>query len=508
MSTPRLGADHVTRRFGSVSALTDVTFSATERTVHVLLGENGAGKTTLIRALSGLDQPDEGWVVDRGERVRFTGPKEAFATGIAVVQQELALSPDLTLLENLVLGGEPTRAGVINWRKARARAEEIAESISAKLPWHRRAGDVEVGTQQQLEIVRCLYRGADTLILDEPSAVLAPAQIEGLLRLLSGLRDQGNTIILITHKLEEALAVADDVTVLRGGRVVHAQAAAGLDRSALSRMIVGEDLRQVRAPRVSEPGRPVLEVSDLRVAGRQRAVGPVSLEVRAGEVLGIAGVAGNGQEDLVEALIGLRPARGGTIRFQGKDITSASVGDRRAEGMGYISADRRHEGLSVTEPLVDNVIIGAHRRPPVAHRGWLSPAAARRHAAEILGRFNVRYGQVTDPASLLSGGNQQKVVFGREMSASPRLLVAAQPTRGVDLRGIKELQETLLAARDEGTAIVLMSQELDELITLSDRILVMYHGMPAGTFDPADTDARTGIGRAMLGEHSGAEVVS
>lgn len=507
MTTARLGAEHITRRFGSVQALTDVTFSAQERTIHALLGENGAGKTTLIRALSGLDQPDEGWVVDRGERVRFAGPREAFATGIAVVQQELALSPDLTLLENLVLGNEPTRAGVVNWRRARSRAEEIAESISARLPWDRRAGDVEVGTQQQLEIVRCLYRGADTLILDEPSAVLAPSQIDGLLRLLANLRDQGNTIILITHKLEEALSVADDVTVLRAGRVVHAQATAGLDRSALSHMIVGEDLQQVRAPRVTEVGEPVLEVTDVRLAGRQRAIGPVSLQVRAGEVLGIAGVAGNGQEDLVEAIIGLRPCRGGTIRFQGDDVTTASVSSRRAAGMGYISADRRHEGLSVTESLVDNIVIGAHRRAPLTRRGWLSPGAARRHAAGILRRFQVRHGQVTDPASLLSGGNQQKVVFGREMSADPRLLVAAQPTRGVDLRGIKELQETLLRARDEGTAIVLMSQELDELITLSDRILVMFHGLPAGTFDPADRDARTLIGRAMLGESTGPRAV-
>ncbi|MFO7191570.1 MAG: ATP-binding cassette domain-containing protein, partial [Thermocrispum agreste] len=224
-TTARIGAERISRRFGAVQALSDVTFSVTERTIHALLGENGAGKTTLIRALSGLDQPDDGWVISRGERVRFSGPREAFTSGIAVVQQELALSPNLTLLENLVLGTEPARAGVIDWRTARVRAEEIAESIGARIPWDRRAGDVEIGTQQQLEIIRCLYRGADTLILDEPSAVLAPAQIDRLLRLLTELREQGNTIILITHKLDEALRVADEVTVLRGGRVVTTQAA-------------------------------------------------------------------------------------------------------------------------------------------------------------------------------------------------------------------------------------------------------------------------------------------
>jgi simple sugar transport system ATP-binding protein len=508
MTTARLGAEHISRRFGAVQALSDVTFSAAERTIHALLGENGAGKTTLIRALSGLDQPDEGWVVNRGEQVRFSGPREAFASGIAVVQQELALSPDLTLLENLVLGTEPARGGVIDWRKARARAEDIAESISARVPWDRRAGDVEIGTQQQLEIIRCLYRGADTLILDEPSAVLAPSQIEGLLRLLVELREQGNTIILITHKLEEALSVADEVTVLRGGRVVTTQAAAELDRSTLSQLIVGEDLQQVRAPRTTPLGDVVLDVDRVQLAGRQRAVGPVSFQVREGEIFGVAGVAGNGQEDLVEALIGLRPCREGTIRFDGRDITTASVGARRTAGVGYISGDRRHEGLSITEPLVDNVAIGSHHAPPLARRGWFSPGAARRHAADVLRRFRVRHGQVTDPASMLSGGNQQKLVFGREISKRPRLLVAAQPTRGVDLRGIKELQQELVHARDDGTAIVLVSQELDELLTLSDRVLVMFHGTPAGIFDPTETDARARIGRAMLGQQSGAEVAS
>jgi len=500
MSTARLGADGITRRFGSVQALTDVSFTARERTIHALLGENGAGKTTLIRSLSGLDQPDAGSLVVNDERVHFKGPREAFEAGIAVVQQELALSPDLTLLENLVLGNEPTRRGRVDWSAARRDAERIAESIGAALPWQRRVADVEVGTQQQLEIVRCLYRGADTLILDEPSAVLAPSQIEGLLRLLEALREQGNTIILITHKLEEALRVADDVTVLRAGKVVHSQAVAGLDRSQLSRMIVGEDLQQIRTARTSPIGEPVLQVRDVSVSGRHGPVGPVSLEVRAGEVLGVAGVAGNGQEDLVEAIVGLRRCARGSVHLDGRDVTGAPVRTRRVAGLGYISGDRKHEGLTVGEPLVDNVAVGHHRSAPLAKRGWLSRKAARRMAGEVLERFKVRYGEVTDPATSLSGGNQQKVVFGREMTARPRLLVAAQPTRGVDVRGIRELQDALLGARDEGTAIVLMSQELDELIALSDRVLVMFHGQPCGVFDPDEAGAREAIGRAMLGD--------
>lgn len=388
----RLGADGIGRSFGPVVALRGVTFSARPQTIHALLGENGAGKTTLIRSLSGLDAPDVGTVIVNDAPAQFRGPRDAFDAGIAVVQQELALCPDLTLLENLVLGIEPVRGGRIDFKGARSKASGIAESIGATVPWDRRAGDVEVGTLQQLEIVRCLYRGADTLIFDEPSAVLAPSQIEGLLRLLTSLREQGNTIIIITHKLEEALAVSDDVTVLRAGSVVATASAVGLDRAELSRMIVGDDIRQVRVARSSDPGEVVLRAAGLTTPGRNQLVGPVDVQVRSGEIIGIAGVAGNGQEDLVEALIGVRPIRSGTITVGDADITSAPVADRRSSGVGYISADRRHEGLSVTEPLVDNVILGQHRHAPAAQGGWrLSPGRSRRIAEAVLTQYRVRH---------------------------------------------------------------------------------------------------------------------
>lgn len=510
MVTTRLGADSIGRAFGPVQALDDVTFSARERTIHALLGENGAGKTTLIRSLSGLDQPTRGSVIVDGKPVRFSGPRDAFDAGIAVVQQELALSPDLTLLENLVLGIEPTTGIRVDWREAQERARALANSIGATIPWNRRAADVEVGTLQQTEIVRCLFRGANTLIFDEPSAVLAPSQIEGLLNLLRSLRNQGNTIIIITHKLDEALAVADDVTVLRGGKVVHSQPAEGLDAAKLATLIVGDSLPPQRTDRHAELGDVILEVADLVIPGRQTTVGPIDLEVRSGEILGIAGVAGNGQEDLVESLIGLRAPVRGSVTVDRDDLTRSSVARRRAAGMSYISSDRRNEGLSVTESLIDNVVTGMHRRAPLARHGWLSPSASKRWAADVLTRFNVRFGQTTDPAASLSGGNQQKLVFGREMSLSPKLLIAAQPTRGVDIRGIRELHDVMLSARDEGVAIVLMSQELDELIAMSDRVLVMYHGAAVGFFDPADPDAKSKIGGAMLGgrEHAYAEGTS
>ncbi|MGO1973623.1 MAG: ABC transporter ATP-binding protein [Propionibacteriaceae bacterium] len=499
MTSMRLGADGISRRFGPTVALDRVSFGAERGHIHALLGENGAGKTTLIRALSGLDQPDDGTVLVDGEPTRFKGPRDAFTAGIAVVQQELALSPHLTMLENLVLGIEPVRRGRIDWKGARRRAEEIAESIGAEIPWHRQCTDVPIGARQQLEIVRALYRGADTLILDEPSAVLAPSQIEGLLDLLRKLRDQGTTIILITHKLEEVLAVADAVTVLRGGHVVHSQADVDLNRTELAELVVGEHITTATNQRSAVAGDVVLTARGLLVRGRQQSVGPMDLEVRAGEILGIAGVAGNGQDDLVEAIVGVRPILAGTLSLAGDDITHSPVDRRRAAGIGYISADRKEEGLSVTESLADNVVLGGHRTPPVGRGGRYFARRARAQAAEVLAAHSVRHGSVTDPASTLSGGNQQKVVVGRELSFEPAVLVAAQPTRGVDVKGIRDLHRELLAARDRGVAIVLMSQELDELQALCDQIIVMHAGVRNGTFDPDETGARQLIGAAMLG---------
>lgn len=499
MTSMQLGAAGISRRFGPVVALDDVTFSASKSRIHALLGENGAGKTTLIRALSGLDRPDDGTVIVNDEPRVFKGPRDAFAAGIAVVQQEFALSPHLTMLENLVLGIEPVRGGRIDWKRARGDAEQIADSIGAEIPWRRECADVAVGAKQQLEIVRSIYRGADTLILDEPSAVLAPSQIEGLLTLLKKLREQGKTIVLITHKLDEVLAVADEVTVLRGGRVVHSQQVSDLDRHQLAKLVVGEEIIQTRNERTNPGGKVVLEAKGVVVRGQQQTVGPVDFEVRSGEIVGIAGVAGNGQDDLVEAMIGVRSIASGKLCLDDADITFSPVDERRFAGLAYISADRKGEGLSTTESLIDNVVMGRHRRPPVAGRGGYSPSRARAYASIILDRYSVRFGALSDPASTLSGGNQQKVVVARELSFEPTVLIAAQPTRGVDVKGIRDLHRELLAARDRGVAIVLMSQELDELLAICDRIAVMYAGQLNQSFSPDKPGARTSIGLAMLG---------
>lgn len=495
----RLAARNIGRTFGEIDALDGVTVDFKRETIHGLLGENGAGKSTLINALSGLDNPDRGSVLVDGEPISLGGPKAAFAKGIAVVQQELALCPDLTLLENLVLGGEPMFRGRINWDLAQRRASRIAQSIGVDVPWSRKASDVVVGTQQQVEIIRCLFRGADTLLLDEPSAALAPPEIEGLLALLRSLRADGKTIVLITHKLDEVLAVCDEVTVLRGGSVVHSGEIENMSRGELAHHVVGDEVSVTRDSVSKGRGDVALHLGELTVSRLHDEIGPVDLTVHQGEVVGIAGVAGNGQDELLESIVGLRPISSGTLTMAGADLTRRSVGFRRNAGLGYISSDRRHEGLSVTEPLIDNVSLGQHKNRPITSRGWLSRAELRRLAERVLEAFNVRFASAKQPASSLSGGNQQKIVFGRELSAQPKVLVAAQPTRGVDIKGISELHGHLINQRDQGGAIILMSQEIDELLTLSDRILVMFRGQVSAVIDPRESGARDQIGMALLG---------
>lgn len=499
VSASRLATRDLTRAFGQVQALDNVSVAFQRQSIHALLGENGAGKTTLIKALSGLERPDSGTVLIDGNTIELNNPSDAFAHGVAVVQQELAMCPDLTLLENLVLGNEPMTRGRIDWRTALRRAMEISASIGVEIEWGSRTGDNVVGTLQQVEIIRCLFRGADTLLLDEPSAVLAPSQVKGLLDLLVRLKDDGNTIVLITHKLEEALSVSDDVTVMRSGRVVHTGRAAELSREELARHVVGNEVPTLAHTQSRDIGNEILSLSSVAINGRHQRVGPIDLSVGEGEVVGIAGVAGNGQDELMEAVVGLRNLAGGRIQLDGKDITQRRVGERRALGLGYISADRRYEGLSITESLVDNVVLGRHRQRPISRGSWMSRAVMKEVSERILDNFHVRYGSSADSASSLSGGNQQKAVFGRELSRSPRLLVAAQPTRGVDIKGIHELHTHLLAQRDEGCAILLMSQELDELLTLSDRVLVMFRGQIVAAVGRSELNARERIGHAMLG---------
>ncbi len=497
----RIGARGVSRSFGPVHANTDVDLAVRPGTVHALVGENGAGKSTLMRILYGLDRPDTGTVLLDDEPVTLASPRDAIARGIGLVQQELAIIPELTLLENLVLGDEPRRGVALDRTAALDRATELARSVSVDVPWTTMAARTPIAIQQQVEILRLLHRGATTLILDEPTAVLAPAQADELLRLLGELRDTGCTVLFISHKLDEVVTVADEITVLRSGRAVAHHRRGEVDREGLARAIIGDD---DVAPDRAEPGSPgaaVLRVEDAHAhddLGLPRLRG-VSLTVRSGEILGVAAVAGNGQDELAEILAGVRGTTSGrvvlTVDRTDVDVTTTAVRRRRGLGMAYVSADRKHEGLSVSSSLALNAV-ATPTLSRLGRLGVLSRRRVRERVEAVLTRAAVRYGATSDPASSLSGGNQQRLVVGRETLDRPRVLVASQPTRGVDVRGIGFIHELLRRSRDEGAGVVLFSEEIDELRTLSDRIVVLARGTVVGEV-PGDA-SRTEIGALMV----------
>jgi len=490
----RLGARQVTRRFGGVVANDDVTLSIAPGTVHAIVGENGAGKTTLMRILYGLDRPDSGTVVIDDEPARLSGPADATRRAIGMVHQEFKLVDELTLLENLVLGHEPVRRGRLDWGRARSRAEALAGETGVALDWDLPAGRASVAARQRLEILRLLHREADVLILDEPTAVLAPPQVAELLALLRGLRDGGRTIVFISHKLQEVLDVADTVTALRGGRVTGTVPAAEADPGTLVRMMIGASVPEVRVRPRAAPGAPLLELQGLSLRdaqGRDR-LRDVSLAVHAGEVVGIAGVGGNGQDELVECVMGLTRPTAGRVVVDGGDVTASAIADRRRRGLAYIPADRRRDGLSASSSLVDNAAAGSQRSQELTRRGWFRRGALDARAARVVERYRVRCAGLHVPAASLSGGNQQRLILGREMDGAPRVLIASQPTRGVDVRGSAYIREQLLAVRERGGGVLLVSEELDELVALSDRIVVLSGGAVTGVVRPVEDLAELG----------------
>ena len=512
----RIGAEKLSKHYGTVQANHDVTLAVEPGEIHAIVGENGAGKSTLMRMLQGVEQPDSGRIIVDDEAIRLSGPQQAFALGIGMVHQEFMLAPDLTLLENLVLGDEPVRRSMgpvstIDWDSARATGNSLAEQAAVSVDWDRRAGSTPVHVRQYVEIIRLLRRGARILILDEPTAVLAPQQVDDLIRLLKTLRESGTTILFISHKLREVMALADRVTVMRRGEVCFSSV---IDQTSIDE-IAGHMIGHQELPAVSErqvrgsdadPGKTVLTVAGLCTPSVEKSqpLHDIEIDVRGGEIVGIAGVSGNGQHELIECLVGLREASDGSIRLKENEITDLDNGQRRRLGMGYISADRRHEGLATEATIEANVIAGSHRDPPIS-RGWfLDRTAMHRLALERLQSLNVRFGEVTDPVSSLSGGNQQRLVFAREIAPAPLLLVVSQPTRGVDLNGIAAIHEILRDFRDASGSVLLVSEELDEILSLSDRIYVMASGRIVAQRDANNTDMNE-IGRLMLthGKHDG-----
>ena len=498
--SPVLEMRHVTKRFPGVVANDDVNFDLREGEVHALLGENGAGKSTLMNILYGLYHPDEGEIAIKGKPVRLGSPSAAIDAGVGMVHQHFMLIPVMTVAENIVLGQEPTEGGVVlDMREAEARVREISDRYGLAVDPRARIDEITVGQQQRVEILKALYREADILVLDEPTAVLTPQEAQELFDVVRSLTERGKSIVFISHKLNEVLEIADRITVLRRGKLIETLPGEGATEESLARLMVGREvlLRVAKTP--AHPAEPLLEVEDLHVVddrGIEKVRG-VSFAVRAGEIVGIAGIDGNGQTELIDAMTGLHPVGSGTVRVAGRDVTKESAHGHLESGLGHIPEDRQRRGLVLEYSIAENFALHDYRSPPASRYGWLFPRRLVERARSLIRQFDVRGGGASTRAGALSGGNQQKVVLAREIERDPKVLIAAQPTRGLDVGAIEFVHRRLIEERDEGRGILLVSLELDEILSLSDRILVMYEGEIVGEFPPSATEEEVGI--AMSG---------
>jgi simple sugar transport system ATP-binding protein len=493
----------ITKRFPGVVANDRVDFDLHRGEVHALLGENGAGKSTLMNVLYGLYHPDEGEIVIRGEVVQMSSPREAINRGIGMVHQHFMLIPVMTVAENIVLAVEPRRDGVLlDYRAARRTVKELADSFGFAIDPDALIQDITVGQQQRVEILKALFRRADVLILDEPTAVLTPQEASELFEILRTLKREGLSIIFISHKLNEVLDIADRITVLRRGKLVETLPAAGATEQSLARLMVGREVLLRVEKDQTKPGQPLLEVEDLDVRDDRgiAKVRNVSFEVRAGEIVAIAGVDGNGQTELIDALSGLRKVEHGVVTLAGRAITGESVRDHFEDGLGHIPEDRQHRGLILDFSIAENIGLHDFRKPPSSRYGWLNPRRLIERARRLITEFDVRGGQPDTHASALSGGNQQKVILAREIDRDPTVLIAAQPTRGLDVGAIEFVHRRLVEERDEGRGILLVSLELEEVLSLADRILVIYEGEIVGEFPPTATEEELGLAMTGAGQ--------
>lgn len=524
----------ITKRFGAVTANKNITLAIPANTIHAIIGENGAGKSTIMKILYGFYTADEGEIVIDGQPRAIRNPHDAIALGVGMVHQHFMLVPPMTVLENIVLGAEPGNAARIDFKKAAAEISQLARDFGFNLNLNAKVEDLSVGQQQRIEVLKALYRGARILILDEPTAVLTPQEVEEFFKILRSMREQGKTIIIITHKLNEVLSLSDNVTVMRDGQVVGGRKTSETDAAELARLMVGRDvlLRVQKAP--AQPKEVVLRVEGLQLTG---SLPGVSFLVRAGEIVGIAGVEGNGQTELIEVLAGLQHVsdlnpipsnwkskaldawhwlrtlpsgigegrvyifRGatGSIQLQGQEVSHLSARAIKEAGVAHIPEDRHRRGMLLDFDLADNSILGTHYRPPAAKGlGLLDDKAIAAKAERLIRDFDVRPPNAALPARALSGGNQQKLIIGREFDLEPKLLLVSQPTRGVDIGAIEFIHRKLIGLRDAGAAILLVSAELEEVLSLSDRVLVMYQGRIVGEVDP-QTAAQEEIGLLMTG---------
>ncbi len=498
---PVLELRNITKRFPGVLANDRVSLTLEQGEIHTLLGENGAGKTTLMNILYGLYQPDEGEILVRGQPLKVTSPTDAIRAGVGMVHQHFMLVPVLTVTENVMLGDEMIRGGIfLDRQRAADRIREISKQYHLEVDPGAYVKDLPVGVQQRVEIIKLLFRNADILILDEPTAVLTPQEVGELIKIIRSLVAQGKSIIFITHKLKEVLAVADRITVLRLGAVVGSTTPAEANESKLAAMMVGREVELEVQKKPAHSGEIVLRVEGLEVLDERYnvAVDGVSFEVHTGEVFGVAGVQGNGQTELVEALTGLRTPLGGHITIAGQEVTHASPRHITELGVAHVPEDRQRDGLVLNYPIASNMVLSTYYQPPFAKGVMLQDAEINAAAAERVNLFDVRTPGIATKAGSLSGGNQQKVIVAREFSRAIKLLVASQPTRGLDVGSIEYIHGRIMEKRDAGTAVVLVSPELDEVLALSDRIAVMYRGKLVAIVD-AQVATKEYLGLLMAG---------
>lgn len=496
-----LQARGITKRFPSVLANDKIDLDLRPGEIHALLGENGAGKSTLMNVLYGLYKADEGDLYVKGRKVQFSGPSDAIAAGIGMVHQHFMLVPPLTVTENIMLGGETTSiAGVLDRATAARRISELSASYGLQVDPEAKIVDLAVGMQQRVEILKAFYRNADILILDEPTAVLTPQEALELFKIMRGLADDGKAIVFITHKLKEVLAVADRITVLRLGHVAGTADPHTTTEAELASLMVGRTVLLQVEKRPAQPGKPVLEISGLAVKDNrgQMAVDGLDVTVREGEIFGIAGIEGNGQSELVEALTGLRKVQAGSIKLDGRDVTTTRTHSLIHLGMAHVPEDRHKYGLVLTYPITDNLVLGTFDEAPFATAGFRNQRPILEFARRLVKKFDIRAPRVQTLARNLSGGNQQKTILARELSRDIRLLVASQPTRGLDVGSIEFIHKQIVAERDEGVAVLLVSAELDEVLGLSDTIGVIYKGKLVATMPRAEA-TREKLGLLMTG---------
>ena len=493
---------HITKEFPGIKANDDITLQLRRGEVHALLGENGAGKSTLMSVLFGLYQPEQGTIRKNGKEVQIRNPNDANALGIGMVHQHFKLVECFTVLDNIILGVEPNKLGFLQKAEARKKVVALSEKYGLRVDPDALVSDISVGMQQRVEILKMLYRDNEILIFDEPTAVLTPQEIDELMEIMRGFKKEGKSILFITHKLNEIMAVADRCTVLRKGKYVGVVDIAGTTKEELSSMMVGRDVQLEVEKAPAKPGEVILDVQDVTIPSathKKNAVKDVTFQVRAGEIVCLAGIEGNGQTEFVYGLTGLEKVSGGRISFCGKDITHASIRERSKDGMSHIPEDRHKHGLILDYTLENNMVLQRYWQPEFQNHGFIRKDKVREYSDRLIGQYDVRSGQgsVTIARSM-SGGNQQKAIIAREIDRDPKLLVAVQPTRGLDVGAIEYIHRQIVAQRDAGKAVLLVSLELDEVMNLSDRILVMYEGEVVGEFDPKTTTVQE-LGLYMAG---------